>query len=72
VKPKIVVGLYLLVGGMWIIVALRDIFAPGFLAMNGRVIARNQIIVEFAVAIIFLTIGVLSLRRRHVGAIENK
>lgn len=71
-KNKIVLGLYFLVGGMWIIVALRDIFAPGFLAMNGRVIGRNQIIFEFAVAIVFLTIGVLSMRRRQVDAIVNK
>jgi len=71
-KNKIVIGLYFLVGGMWIIVALRDIFAPGFLVMNGRVIGRNQIIFEFAVAIVFLTIGVLSMRRRQVVAIVNK
>jgi uncharacterized membrane protein YozB (DUF420 family) len=70
-KRKIVVGLYFLVGGMWIIVALRDIFAPGFLAMNGRVISRNQIIFEWAVAVVFLTVGVLYIRRRHVDVRET-
>ena len=71
-KHKIVVGLYFFAGGMWILVALRDIFAPGFLSFNGRVISRSQIIFELAVALVFLSIGVMSIKRRHVDAIESK
>lgn len=71
-KHKVMVGLYFLAGGMWIIVALRDIFAPGFLAMNGRVISRNQIIFEWAVAVVFLTVGVLSIRRREIDVPKHK
>ena len=66
------VGLYFLAGGLWIIAALRDIFAPGFFMMSRRVMSTEEIIVEFAIAITFLTIGVLFSRRRHVDPIENK
>jgi len=70
-KHKVMVGLYFLAGGMWIMVALRDIFAPGFFSFHGRVIGRNQIVFELAVAVVFLAIGVLSMRRRHVNVSET-
>ena len=71
-KHKVMVGLYFLAGGMWISVALRDIFAPGFLSFSGRVIGRNQIIFEFAVAVVFLAIGVLSMGRHEIDVPRHK
>jgi hypothetical protein len=67
-KHKLVLALYFFAGGMWAMVALRDIYAPGFLSMNGRVISRWQIIFDVAVAIVFLSIGLFSIksyRGRH-------
>jgi hypothetical protein len=71
-KHKIRVWLYFLAGGLVLTAVLRDIFAPGFFAMSGRVMSTGYIIVEFAIGITFLAIGVLSSRRRHVDGIENK
>jgi hypothetical protein len=62
-KHKIMVGLYFFAGGLELIAALRDIFAPGFFAMNGQVNSTRYIIVEFAIAITFLVLGGFFLRR---------
>ena len=62
-KHKIMVGLYFLAGGLGIIAALRDIFAPGFFAMSGRVNSTSYIILEFALAITFLSLGAFFLIR---------
>ena len=70
-KDKIVLALYFFAGGMWAMVALRDIFAPGFLSMNGRVISRTQIIFDVSVAIVFLSIGLLSIKSQR-GRHESK
>ena len=71
-KHKVIVGLYFFAGVLWFSVALRDIFAPGFLAFNGRVIGRNQIVFEFAAAVVFLAIGVLSMRRHEIDVPNNR
>jgi hypothetical protein len=70
-KHKVMVGLYFLAGALWIMVAVRDIFAPGFFSFHGRAIGRYQIVFELAVAVVFLAIGVLSIRRRHVDLSET-
>ena len=62
-RHKTMVGLYFLAGGLGFIAALRDIFAPGFFAMSGRVNSTRYIIVEFAIAITFLILGVFFVRR---------
>lgn len=71
-KNRNIAWLYFLVGVLWIIVVLRDLFAPGFFAMNNRVVGRGDIIVEVTAAIVFLTIGVLTNRRHHLAGIEKQ
>jgi hypothetical protein len=62
-KHKTMIGLYFFAGGLTIIVALRDIFAPGLFAMSGRVNSTGYILVEFAIAITFLVLGAFFVRR---------
>lgn len=71
-KSKFMLWVYFLAGGLVLTAVLRDIFAPGFFAMSGRVMSTGYIIVEFAIGITFLAIGVLSSRRHHLAGIENK
>ena len=62
-KHETMVGLYFFAGVLVIIAALRDIFAPGFFAMSGQVNSTPYIIVEFAIAMTFLILGVVFVRR---------
>ena len=39
--------IFLAAGVVWIAVGLRDLFAPGFLAQNGRVVSAGRIAVNF-------------------------
>ncbi|MCU1266930.1 MAG: hypothetical protein JWM21_3248 [Acidobacteria bacterium] len=62
-KHKVMPALFYLAGGLWIIAALRDIFAPGFFSMSPRVMSATDIGGEVAVGILFLIVG-LSFRKR--------
>ena len=70
-KHRNMAWLYFLVAALWTIVVLRDLFAPGFLAMNNRVMGRWDIIVEIFTAAIFLTLGVLKSKRHRLAGIGS-
>ena len=63
-KKRIVLGLAFLAAVLWLIAGLRDIFAPGFFSMSGRVMGTNDIIIEFGTAAIFFVIAGLSASGR--------
>lgn len=49
--------LFLFAGILWLLVGLRDAFAPGFFSMSGRVVTGSEIALDFAMAAILLTLG---------------
>lgn len=63
-KKRILLGLAFLAAVLWLIAGLRDIFAPGFLSMSGRVMGKSDIIVEFITAAIFFALAGLSASGR--------
>jgi uncharacterized membrane protein len=46
--------LCLLAGILWIMVGVRDTFAPGFFTMGPRIVTKLDITMNFAAAAIFL------------------
>ena len=71
-KQRITVGLPLLAGVLWVIAGLRDIFAPGFFAMSGRLMSKSYITLEFAVAVVFFAVAALSSRSRQAKSLNHK
>ncbi len=59
---RIAVWGFLFAGVLGIITGLRDIFAPGFFTMSPRVPGRTDIIVQFAVAALFLALAAFASR----------
>jgi len=67
-KSKASVWLFVVAGILWLLVGLRDLFAPGFFSFSGRVVAGSNIVLEFAVAAVFLVIaGYTANRMRHLN-----
>ena len=67
-KSKTMIWLFLIVGLLWALAGLRDIFAPGFFSFNGRVVTGSNIALEFAVAAVFLAVaGYMASRIRHLN-----
>jgi len=67
-KSKPVMWLFAVVGVLWLLLGLRDAFAPGFFSPNGRVVAGSNIAFDFAVATVFIALaGFMAsrLRRPH-------
>lgn len=64
-KSKIVMWLFVLVGLLWILAGLRDLFAPGFFNISGRTVSGSSIALNFAVGIVFLIIGSFQAVRTH-------
>jgi hypothetical protein len=54
VKKKTAMWVCLVAGLLWVIVGLRDAFAPGFFSMAARVVTRIDIAMDFAAAAAFL------------------
>lgn len=72
-KSKMPVWLCLFTGLLWIIVGLRDIFAPRFFTMSPRVMSKLDIAMEFAAAATFLIAAALFQKSRpKVDSIETK
>jgi hypothetical protein len=69
-KSKPVIWLFAVVGVLWVLLGLRDLFAPGFFSPNGRVVTGSNIALDFALATVFITLAVamaIRLRRPHGG-----
>lgn len=69
-KSKPVMWLFGVVGVLWVLVGLRDAFAPGFFSPNGRVVTSTNIALDFAVATVFIALAgamAIRLRRSHGG-----
>ena len=43
----------LFAGILWMLVGLRDTFAPSFFSFKGRVVTNGNIVFDFAVAAVF-------------------
>jgi hypothetical protein len=70
-KQKIAVWGFLVAAGLLAIAGLRDIFAPGFFSMSGRVMSNSEIALEFAVAAMFFILAVSFSRRHPQGSNHN-
>jgi len=63
-KSKTAIWASLIAGLLWVIVGLRDTFAPGSFTMSGRVVSKLDIAMEFATAAIFLFVAASFHSRR--------
>jgi hypothetical protein len=72
-KSKTVIWVWLIAALLWIIVGLRDIFAPRFFTMSPRVMTKLDIAMEFVAAAAFLIVAALFHRSMpKVDVIENQ
>jgi hypothetical protein len=70
-KSKVGIWLFLIAGILWLLVGLRDLFAPGFFSFSGRVVTNSQIVVDFALGVMFLALGASMAKfRRESGPIK--
>ena len=53
-KHKVAVWASLVAGLLWVVVGLRDTYAPGFFTMSGSVKSKLDIAMEFATGAVFL------------------
>ena len=58
-KSKTAAWLFLVCGLLWVLVGLRDIFAPRFFTMSPRIMTRIDITMEFVAAAPFLIAAAL-------------
>ena len=66
---KIAVWGFSFAGVLGIFTGLRDVFAPGFFNMSPRIPSKTDIIVQFAVAAMFLALaGLTYMTSRQNGA----
>ena len=67
IKSKVGTWFFLLAGTLWLLVGLRDTFAPGFFSTRGRVVTGNHIAFDVALAAIFLALAgsMATLNRRR-------
>jgi hypothetical protein len=56
-KQKVAVWASLCAAVLWALAGLRDIFAPGFFSMSGRVVSTSNIELEFAIAAMFFVVA---------------
>jgi len=61
-KQRLMVGLWLFVGLLWVIAGLRDVLAPGFFSMSPHIPSRTDIIVKFSLAAVFFALAFLTSR----------
>ena len=67
-KSKAVIWLFLIAGILWMLVGLRDTFAPGFFSFSGRVAIGSDIVIDFAVGSVFLALaGYTAIKNRHLN-----
>jgi hypothetical protein len=72
-KSKTAMWLSLFAGLLWVIVGLRDTFAPGFFTMSPRVMGKLDITLEFAIAAVFLfAAATFRMSGRKVDGIKQK
>jgi hypothetical protein len=71
-KQRTMVKVWLIVGLLWVAVGLRDVFAPGFFTMSGRVQTTSDIVIEFGVAALFFAMAALSIISRQPKSLSHK
>ena len=64
-KHKVAVWASLVAGLLWVVVGLRDTYAPGFFTMSGSVKSKLDIAMEFATGAVFLLVAALFQRSRQ-------
>ncbi|HSB28066.1 MAG TPA: hypothetical protein VLE19_09425 [Pyrinomonadaceae bacterium] len=62
--------LCILAGTLWILAGIRDLFAPGFFNISGRVVTGSGIALNFAIGAVFLVVG--SSMARRIGHSKGK
>ena len=71
-KYKVAVWASLVAGLLWVVVGLRDTYAPGFFNMSPSVKGKLDIAMEFATGAVFLIIAAIFQRSRQQVASQNK
>ena len=71
-KHKVAVWASLVAGLLWVVVGLRDTYAPGFFNMSPSVKGRLDIAMEFATGAVFLLIAALFRRSRQQAESKPK
>ena len=71
-KHKVAMWASLIAGLLWVVVGLRDTYAPGFFNMSPSVKGKLDIALEFATGAVFLLVAVLFQRSRHQLDIKAK
>ena len=64
-KHKVAVWASLVAGLLWVVVGLRDTYAPGFFSMSPTVKGKLDIAMEFATGAVFLIVAALFQRSRQ-------
>lgn len=71
-KSKAMTWVWLIAALLWVMVGLRDIFAPRFFNVSSRVMTKADIAMEFVAAVAFLIVAALFHRSRPgAGGIET-
>ena len=68
---KITVGLFLFAGALYVLGGLRDLFAPGFFNISPVVPSTGDIVMKFALALVFLVLAVTFSRIKNWGQKEK-
>ncbi|HYU97486.1 MAG TPA: hypothetical protein VE977_01535 [Pyrinomonadaceae bacterium] len=71
-KHKVAMWASLIAGLLWVVVGLRDTYAPGFFNMSPSVKGKLDIALEFATGAVFLLVAVLFQRSRQQLASKTK
>lgn len=69
---KVAVWGFLVVGVLYVIAGMRDIFAPGFLNMSPRIAGNGGIVVQFILAGVFFGLAALNYKMQNQASIEKK
>ena len=57
---------------LYVIAGLRDIFAPGFFNISPHVPDKSEIILQFALAAVFLALAASFSRTRHRDGVKKQ
>jgi hypothetical protein len=57
-KSRFAKWLFILAGILWTTAGIRDLLAPGFFSFSGRTVTGTGILIDFALGIFFLIMGV--------------
>jgi len=62
-KSRGMIWLFFIAGILWLLVGVRDTFAPGFFSFSGHVVTTSNIVLDFAAAAVFLAMAGYSVAK---------